>query len=30
MLPPEALAPFMDEIKKRANQRKQLAKKVSM
>ncbi|XP_027350497.1 RING finger protein 10 isoform X2 [Abrus precatorius] len=27
MLPPEALAPFMDEIKKRANQRKQLAKK---
>lgn len=30
MLPPEALAPFMDEIKKRTNQRKQLAKKVSM
>ncbi|XP_047175518.1 RING finger protein 10 [Vigna umbellata] len=27
LLPPEALAPFMDEIKKRANQRKQLAKK---
>ncbi|MED6105927.1 hypothetical protein PIB30_000051 [Stylosanthes scabra] len=27
MLPPEALAPFMDEIKKRAHQRKQLAKK---
>ncbi|KAH1204912.1 RING finger protein 10 [Glycine max] len=27
MLPPEALAPFIDEIKKRANQRKQLAKK---
>ncbi|XP_061358557.1 uncharacterized protein LOC133302753 [Gastrolobium bilobum] len=27
MLPPEALAPFMDEIKKRANQRKQIAKK---
>ncbi|KAK2361566.1 RING/U-box superfamily protein [Trifolium repens] len=27
MLPPEALAPFMDEIKNRANQRKQLAKK---
>nr|KYP63547.1 RING finger protein 10 [Cajanus cajan] len=27
MLPPEALAPFMDEIKKRATQRKQLAKK---
>ncbi|KAL2320385.1 hypothetical protein Fmac_029354 [Flemingia macrophylla] len=27
MLPPEALAPFMDEIKKRANLRKQLAKK---
>ncbi|KAK7336160.1 hypothetical protein VNO77_16693 [Canavalia gladiata] len=27
MLPPEALAPFMDEIRKRANQRKQLAKK---
>ncbi|KAI4350437.1 hypothetical protein L6164_004893 [Bauhinia variegata] len=26
-LPSEALAPFMDEIKKRANQRKQLAKK---
>jgi len=30
LLPPEALAPFMDEIKKRASQRKQLAKKVSM
>jgi hypothetical protein len=30
MLPPEALAPFMDEIKNRANQRKQLAKKVNM
>ncbi|XP_019447407.1 PREDICTED: RING finger protein 10 isoform X2 [Lupinus angustifolius] len=27
ILPPEALAPFMDEIKKRLNQRKQLAKK---
>ncbi|KAG4915571.1 hypothetical protein JHK84_053079 [Glycine max] len=27
MLPPEAFSPFMDEIKKRANQRKQLAKK---
>ncbi|RDX91970.1 RING finger protein 10 [Mucuna pruriens] len=27
MLPPEALAPFIDEIKKRTNQRKQLAKK---
>ncbi|ESW33615.1 hypothetical protein PHAVU_001G084800 [Phaseolus vulgaris] len=27
LLPPEALTPFMDEIKKRANQRKQLAKK---
>lgn len=30
MLPPEAFSPFMDEIKKRANQRKQLARKVSM
>ena len=28
MLPPETLAPFMDEIKKRANQRKLVAKKV--
>ncbi|KAH1077188.1 hypothetical protein GLYMA_19G103000v4 [Glycine max] len=27
MLPPEAFSPFMDEIKKRANQRKQLARK---
>ncbi|KAF7801850.1 RING finger protein 10 [Senna tora] len=27
MLPPESLAPFMDEMKKRANQRRQLAKK---
>ncbi|KAI5421572.1 hypothetical protein KIW84_045115 [Lathyrus oleraceus] len=27
MLPPEALAPFLDEIKNRASQRKQLAKK---
>ncbi|XP_054801393.1 uncharacterized protein LOC129305374 isoform X2 [Prosopis cineraria] len=27
MLPPESLAPFMDELKKRANQRRQLAKK---
>lgn len=30
MLPADALAPFLDEIKNRANQRKQLAKKVSI
>lgn len=28
LLPPDALLPFMDEITKRAKQRKQLAKKV--
>lgn len=28
MLPPDALSPFMDEIKKRENQRKRLARKV--
>lgn len=30
LLPPEALIPFMDEIKKREKQRKQVARKVSL
>ena len=29
-LPPDALLPFMDEIKKREKQRKQVARKVSL